>query len=925
MDRFYTGNPVSDEPVQYVQFAEWQNELLETEDEYRESGCAYWSKVVKDLPSPPLLSFEDLPRDNAPYKANTVTVKLDRSVVSRMRDWSRSVEVEQSAILMASWQVLVSSLTGQSDFTIWTMLDGRKYQDMQNAVGLIAANVPIKSCIESSKHFCQVVQGINSARRDSVAAQEYYWGVTYNTDGNTGAADGFGFAYEDAPSTEDFSSKDLALVDISSCIEPFKLQLSCVDSTDGLLLEFVYDARRYHESDIRRLCDYYCVLLDSALEHPDVPIASLRMLPQPERDLILHEWNDPERVFPPVGPVHHLFERHVRAHPDAIALICEDEQLTYTQLNSRANRLAHLLQSRGVVPDMPVGLCLERSTDLIVGLLGILKSGGAYLPLDPALPRERLCAMLQDSNACLVVSQASLAAGLPGEIVLVDRDAHILEQQNAENPMSEVSGEHLAYVIYTSGSTGRPKGVCIEHRNLLNYIYGVGERLRLDVGASYATVSTLSADLGHTTLFSSLCMGGCLHLISSERAMDPLLWREYFTTHQIDCLKIVGSHLAALIGSGEVYSELLPRKVLVLGGEACRWELVDRILAGAPELRVLNHYGPTETTVGVLTYEVRAGMNRSVVGSATTPLGRPLANSRVYLLNDYQEPVGVGVVGEIYIGGSGVCRGYLNRPELTSERFLRDPFHEDSEARMYRSGDQGRYLSDGSVEFLGRMDHQVKIRGYRIELGEIENVLLRHGSVREAVIVAREDASGEKHLVGYVVGRDGPISGSELRDHLRVQLPEYMVPGWIVNLPRLPLTSNGKVDRSSLPSPEESAPDADIMGARTAVEEVLSGIWGELLHRDAIGVNQNFFELGGHSLLATQVISRIRETFEVEVPLRTIFEAPTIAAFAENLLLDSRTRTDIENMAEVLVSLSDLSEAELQDQLGEFPVAGAQG
>ena len=465
----------------------------------------------------------------------------------------------------------------------------------------------------------------------------------------------------------------------------------------------------------------------------------------------------------------------------------------------------------------------------------------------------------------------------------MDRDEAEIAQESAK-PIrnTSVGGEHLVYVIYTSGSTGRPKGVCVEHRNLVNYVQGVSERIGLSPGASYATVSTIAADLGNTAVFPALCSGGCLHVISQDRSMDPVLWREYFETHSVDCLKIVPSHLAALIEADDSCAAMLPGKVLVMGGEASSWDLVKRIRTLSPSLRILNHYGPTETTVGVLTYDLGAEQDGAELKSTTVPLGRPLPNSRVYLLNEYLQPVPVGTVGEVYIGGAGVGRGYLNRPELTAERFIRDPFSTDTDARLYKTGDLARMLSDGNIEFLGRADDQVKIRGFRIELGEIESVLVKHPGVREAVILAREDIPGGKHIVAYVVFKAGALSTEQLREHLRHKLPEYMVPGAFVELKRIPLTLNGKVDRTALPAPEARRVEADnYVAPRTPIEGVMAEIWCSALRLDQVGVHASFFALGGHSLMATQVISRIRNTFQVELPLRALFEAPTIAGLAE--------------------------------------------
>ena len=662
----------------------------------------------------------------------------------------------------------------------------------------------------------------------------------------------------------------------------FDMTLALVESEGKLWGSLEYNTDLFDAERIERMCDHFQILLEGIVADPQQRLSQLPLLTQNEREFLLIECNLTQQDFPTVQALHHLFEHAAHTFPHAPALVCQHQTLTYQQLNERANQLAHALLQHGVGQDTPVALYLERSVDLVVGMLGILKAGAAYLPLDPALPQERLRFMLQDSRAPLLVSVAPLAEALGAVLptLLLDRDAPTLQAQSALNPDPPVAPSHLVYVIYTSGSTGRPKGVLIEHAQLLNYVQGVQARLRLPVGSHFASVSTFAADLGHTAVFAALCSGGCLHLISSECAMDPGLWQEYFATHRIDCLKIVPSHLQALL-SGGVTADMLPRGVLVLGGEASRWEFVERIRQAVPSLRVLNHYGPTETTVGVLTYEVGAAGSERPAGSGTVPLGRPLPNSRVYVLNGQGQPVPLGVAGEVFIGGSGVGRGYLNQPELTRERFVTDVFGGEVGARMYRTGDLARYLPEGTLEFLGRVDHQVKIRGHRIELGEIESVLLSHPQVREAVVVAREEPGGSLCLVGYVVEAGAGLEVEGLRGYLKERLLEVMVPSALVVLGRLPLTANGKIDRGALPAPESVV--REVVGPRSAVESVLVELWGELLGRSEVSVLDNFFELGGHSLLATQVISRVRETFEVEVPLRALFDTPTIAGLAERI------------------------------------------
>ncbi|HET6364286.1 MAG TPA: amino acid adenylation domain-containing protein [Nitrospirota bacterium] len=487
----------------------------------------------------------------------------------------------------------------------------------------------------------------------------------------------------------------------------------------------------------------------------DKCVAEIPILTESERHQLLVAWNATETDHSRGKCIHELFEEQVERTPDAIALSYEGEGLTYSELNRRANQLAHYLRKLGVGPEVLVGICMERSLEMVVGLLGILKAGGAYVPMDTDFPAERLAYLVEDARVPVVLTQQKLAAILTGigtKVVCLDAPGHRRSETEMPdtNPERGATAGNLVYVIYTSGSTGRPKGVAVEHRQLVNYVSGICERMAFGPGWNFAMVSTIAADLGITVVFPSWYTGGCLHVISRERASDPAALADYFERHRIDCLKIVPSHLAALL-TGPHPHKLIPRHRLILGGEASRCDWVESLHRLAPDCTIFNHYGPTETTVGVLTYKVGAMPPGSA--SATLPLGRPLPNTQVYILDGQQEPVPVGAPGELYISGDGVARGYWNRPELTAERFVAHRFRAEQGARMYRTGDRARYLPDGNIEFLGRIDQQVKIRGFRVELGEIEADLRDCPRVREAAVVAREDSSGNRQLVAYVVPR----------------------------------------------------------------------------------------------------------------------------------------------------------------------------
>jgi amino acid adenylation domain-containing protein len=553
-------------------------------------------------------------------------------------------------------------------------------------------------------------------------------------------------------------------------------------------------------------------------------------------------------------------------------------------------------------------------------MLGVLKAGGAYLPIDPTTPIERKALMLEDAQVKVLLVQQRLIESLPktqANIVCIDTDI----PTTSASYTPRASSDNLAYVIYTSGSTGTPKGVAIEHRQLLNYLHSIQEKLNLPADASFATVSTFAADLGNTVIFPALCFGGCLHIISQERATDPQALSEYFDRNPIDCLKIVPSHLAALLNSSQPKS-IFPGKRLILGGESANWSLIKTLRNLAPTCSVFNHYGPTETTVGVLTYQVE--FDKIGCDFDTVPLGLPIANTQIYILDSYLQPVPIGVPGEIYIGGDNLGRGYLNRPELTAEKFIPNPFDTQVKTRLYKTGDLARYLPDGNIEFIGRIDGQVKIRGFRIELGEIEAVLGQHPDIAQAVVVAPEDEMAQKRLVAYLISEQKQApTHKEISNFLTSKLPEYMVPSAFVILKSFPLTSNGKIDRRALPAPDEMRPEltGNFVAPRTNIEEVLAAIWAEVLKLEKVGIYDNFFELGGHSLLATQVISRVRQAFQVELPLHRLFESATVADFAVAIAQKQVEQTDSEMLAQMLADLDQLSEAQIQEILAQQGVS----
>lgn len=874
------------EPVQYIQFSEWQHELAESED--REAGRAFWLEQQTAPPAGLASQSGETTRQRA---------TLSREVSTQLDRVAAECKVSTETMLLACWVALLHRLTAQETFSINCVFNGRQYEELQDAVGLFARALPLSSPVHERQSFAELAQQIDERRREITEWQEYF-------ESPADVAGGVGFEYvEQSREWASAGALQWRVLETRAPIQRPVIGLRCVRTDTAIELEFVSGV-------VERLLPRMQMLVAAAVENVHQPIGDMAIVDEDEWNYLVRELahSDDAAIAAPRNFVEQ-FEAVAEQFSNQPALIGDDEQLTYGELDRRANQLAHYLRRLGVGPETRAAICLKRSAKMVLALLGVLKSGGAYVPLDFTYSRKQLSYMLEDAAPPVLLTQQSLLAALPehtGRNVCLDTEWTTIAEESTERPSRTATDENLAYVIYTSGSTGAPKGVGIEHRQLQNYLRSIQPRLDLPAGASYATVSTFAADLGNTVIFPALATGGCLHVLSQDRATNPDALAEYFDRHEIDCVKIVPSHLQALLETSTP-AKVLPRRCLVLGGEALRADMVRRIGELAPDCRILNHYGPTETTVGVLSCHVA-----NIGGGKTLPLGRPLAGTQIYLLDRNLAPAPFGVAATIYVGGESVSRGYLNRPELTAERFVPNPFG-PAGTRLYHTGDLARYLPGGNIEFLGRSDNQVKIHGYRVELGEIECALLQHESVREAVVMIREDEAGEKRLAAYVVCRQNNIpTADELREFLIARLAAHLVPSDFVLLKSLPLNPNGKVDRRALPETDGVSLELNrsFVEPRTAVEEVLAGIWSDVLRKERVGVEDNFFSLGGHSLAAMQVMARIRKVFQVELSLRTVFESTTVALLAQAMVQDETEPGLTERKARVWKKLAAMSPAE---------------
>ncbi|HEX8161805.1 MAG TPA: amino acid adenylation domain-containing protein, partial [Pyrinomonadaceae bacterium] len=880
------GDDAGDEPLQYVDFTEWQAELLEADDQEARAGSDYWREQAALPGASPSLPYEAQPPALAAFEIDSFTTEIAAHDAARVEAVAQALGASAELLLLACWQTLLWRLAAQPSVVTYKVCDGRNYDELRDACGPFAAALPVRCDFEDGSGFHEILDRVRRSASDAERWQAYFphqW-----PEGPEGAdAPQYVFEFEELPAGLSAPGLSVSVHKRQSCPDRFKIKLSCVRRAGALALEFHYDSALFRRDDIVRVARHFETLLEGVLGGPRRAADEFELLDEEERRRILAGFSRARASHASDRCVHELFEAQAERTPERAAVVSGGRRLSYARLNAESNRVASLLRRGGVGPDATVALLLERSAEVVVALLGVLKSGGAYLPLNPESPPERLSGQLAQAGARVVVTQRELLSRLPdfgGEVVCLDRDRAVLEREPATNPARVAAPDNLAYVIYTSGSTGVPKGVAVTHRNLSNYTEFILRELGGDSppggGLQFAHVSAIEADLGNTCLFPSLASGGCLHLLDYETATDGARFADYCAAHAIDVLKIVPTHLAALLASAED-ARLLPRKFLFVGGEALTLDLARRVREAAGGCRVINHYGPTETTVGSLTFPL--GVGAGDAAADTIPIGRPVANTEVYVLDGRLRPVPAGVAGELYVGGRGVARGYLNQPAETARRFVPHPFSDEPGARLYRTGDRARFLPDGNVQFLGRIDHQLKIRGFRVEPGEVEAALARHPQVAGAAVLAREDEAGHKRLVAFVAPTRGDAPSSvELRDFAKDRLPDYMIPSAFVTLAALPLTPNGKVDRAALallPEHERPQPDASFVAPRTHAEERLAEIWSQLLGVERVGVHDNFFELGGDSIITIQIVARAKQA-GLRLTPRQLFQHQTVAELA---------------------------------------------
>ncbi|RKG80159.1 amino acid adenylation domain-containing protein [Corallococcus exercitus] len=870
-------SPLPELPVQYADYAVWQRQWLREAELERQ--LAYWREQLADIPS-----HLELPTDRRrpsvqTFRGTSHPVRLPPDLSASLRLLAQREGVTPFMLLLAAFQLLLSRYAGQDDISVGSPIAGRRLTELEGVIGFFINTLVLRTRIPQGSSFRELLQRVRETTLGAYAHQDIPFEKLVEElkpERNLAHSPLFQVWFvlnQPEPRARSVSGLSLRPLEMDLGLSKFDLTLFLSDTPEGIAGSFEYNTDLFDRTTIARLGDHLRLLLETVVADPSARLARQELLTPAERQHLLRDWNEARRELPEVPLVHRLFEAQVARTPDATALCSGEESLTYAQLNARANQLARHLRRVGVGAEVLVALCLERSPDFVVALLATLKAGGAFLPLDPHLPSERLDFIVTDAMAPVLLTHSSLEHLLDprGYVLRLDVDEARFARESEDDLGLAPDARSLAYVIYTSGSTGRPKGTLLQHRGLCNTALQTVDVMALDASSRVLQFSSAGFDACVWEVLPVLLAGGELHLAPREDLMPGTPLQTLLRERSITAATLTPSVLLQLDAR-----ELDSLRTITSAGEACAPELVERF---APGRRFVNAYGPTEATIC-------ATVNAQVDARRVT-IGRPFHNVRAYVLDAWLRPQPVGVPGELYLGGAGLARGYLGRPDLTAERFIPNPFSSEPGARLYRTGDRARWLPDGELESLGRTDFQVKLRGFRIELGEVEAVLSQHSSVREAVVLLREDSPGLQRLVAYVVPAHPEASPDlgALRSWLKEKLPEYMVPASFVTLEALPLSSSGKVDRKALPVPEGSAlaHGEDYTAPRDALEEALASLWAELLEVERVGVHDNFFDQGGHSLLATQVVSRLRARFGVELPLRALFEAPTVETLARRL------------------------------------------
>jgi amino acid adenylation domain-containing protein len=864
--------------VQYGDFAMWQRELMANEAAYA-GQLEFWQKQLggtlpvlelpADRPRPALQSFN----------GSNVFFNISTAVAEDLKSLGARQGCTFFMTVLAAFQVLLHRYSGAEDIVIGTPFAARTSDELQPLIGNFLNMTALRCNLSGDPTFIDLLRRSRDTTLSAFSNGELPFEAMIKHlkfERDPGRNPVFQVLLQVLSGTvQKIGDLDISVFHFDLKFAQFDLSLHLYGNAGGYLGRFEYCSDLFEAQTIRRLCGHFETLLEAIARDPDQSVAELQMLADAERQQLIVDWNNTA-----AGPrkdicLHELIEEQAARNPDQVAVVFERQALSYGELNRRANQLAHHLRQKGVGPDVLVALFIERSLEMLVGIVGILKAGGAYVPIDPGYPKKRIEYILEDSKASIVLTQESLTNELPGfagQSICLDSDWTPIGRESGENLVTQARPEHLAYVLFTSGSTGRPKGVALEHRTAATFVQWAKQVFTPQELTAVLFSTSVCFDLSVFEIFVTLSAGG--KVVMARNALDlPTLPEK----EEVTLINTVPSAIAELLRMGAVPASV---KTVNLAGEALSDRMVEQIYASTNCDKVYNLYGPTETT----TYSTYSLVRR---GCPVT-IGRPIAGTRCYILDARRRPVPIGVMGELHIAGGGLARGYYGRPELTNERFVPNPFSQEKGGRMYRTGDLCRWLPDGNIQYLGRMDHQVKLRGFRIELGEIEAGIARHPAVREVAVIAREDAPGDKRLVAYFVTKivtENPPADlvDQLRALVRATMPEYMVPAHFVSLEALPRTHNGKLDRKALPAPDvgDAAPRVGAVAPRTPTEETVAGVFRDVLRNKDFGVLDNFFDLGGNSLMAARIMFQLRGATGCDLPLRVLFERQTVSSLAE--------------------------------------------
>jgi|688.fasta_scaffold18585_3 amino acid adenylation domain-containing protein/thioester reductase-like protein len=903
---YLAGNksPLPDLQIQYADYAIWQKEKFTSE--IREKQLNYWKQQLADIP--PLLELPtDKPRPPIQsFRGGIWEFSINSNLSQKIRTLTQQSDATLFMTMLAAFVILLYRCSGQDDILIGSPMAGRNRQEIQSLIGYFVNTVVLRTKLTGNPNFREILNQVRQVATDAHNYQDIPYNQVVealNPQRNLSYNPVFQILFDLQHSlTDKLQLPGLTLQPFlgEHSTSKFDLSLIIEDRGTELIGAWEYSSDLFTQEAISRITENFQTLLNGIVNNPETPINQLPIISAFEQQQILEKWNNTQQDYPESFCIHELFTQQVIKTPDAIAVKFGNQQLTYTQLNQKANQLANYLQNCGVTSEVLVGLYLERSLDILIAILAILKAGGAYLPLDPKYPQTRLTDILNDSQVSIILTQekllTSLSSPLPrgetpltpyqGKIILLDTDLTIISQQNIETPISAIKPDNLAYVIYTSGSTGKPKGVMITHQNIVNHATSIIDKYQINSHDRILQFTTFIFDVAAEEIFPAWLSGATLIICPQEMVTNLIefsqflaqesltvvnlptpYWQEWVLEIDRKVSQIPDSLRLVITGSDQV----LPEKLAL-------WQKL--VTEKRQNIQWINAYGLTETTITSTVYQLP--VNYQLNTTHSVPIGRPIANTEIYILDQNLQPVPIGIPGELHIGGAGLARGYLNRKQLTNEKFISNPISSSKSSRLYKTGDLARYLPDGNIEFLGRIDYQVKIRGFRIELGEIEAVLAQHPLVKSSAVIVREIQPGNKQLIAYVVTEDHSNIQQDLRSFLKQNLPDYMLPAFFVRLAELPLTPTGKINRRALSALMlELNHEIDYILPRNPLEQKLAEIWCQVLGLEKVSVEENFFNLGGHSLATIQIISRIRETLEIDLPLQYLFTEPTIAGLTK--------------------------------------------